>query len=191
VYLPSGRLATRALSRSSCAESAARAQSLGSSESICTRTPRLVNPIHLKTSFWRNEMARRFAIITSLALVVAFAAACGARVEKEIKSGTVGSLTVQLANDEGVLRHNGGEFIVTFKDSSGKPVDVGAASINFYMPSMGAMAAMNDAAQLTTTSKPGVYRGKVNLQMPGEWQAQITYEGPAGAGKGSFAVTAQ
>jgi hypothetical protein len=138
-------------------------------------------------------MARRFAIITSLALVVAFAAACGTRDSgaKEIKSGTVGSLNVTFANDEGVLRHGEEEFTVTFKDSSGKPVDVGSASINFYMPAMGAMAAMNDAVRLTTTAKPGVYHCKVNLETPGEWQAQITYEGPAGAGKGSFPVTAQ
>ena len=128
-----------------------------------------------------------------LALLVS-AAACGAgggAGEKEIKSGKVGALTVTLANSDGVLRHGEQELNVTFKDGSGKAVDVGSASLNFYMPAMGAMAAMNDAATLTTTSTPGVYRAKVTLQMQGDWQAQVAFEGPAGVGKGSFPVTAQ
>jgi hypothetical protein len=136
-------------------------------------------------------MTRRFAITTALALLAALAAACGGGEAKSIASGRVGGLNVTLANDAGLLRHGEEEFTVTFKDSSGKTVDVGSASLNFYMPAMGTMAAMNDAATLTTTQTPGVYRARVNLQMGGEWQAQLAYEGPAGAGKGAFPVTAQ
>ena len=134
-----------------------------------------------------------FAAIGALGLLIALAA-CGAgngAGDKEIKSGKVGQLTATLANSDGVLRHGEQELTVTFKDASGKTVDVGSAALNFYMPAMGSMAAMNDAATLTTTSTPGVYRAKFNLQMQGDWQAQIAYEGPAGTGKGSFPVTAQ
>ena len=70
-------------------------------------------------------------------------------------------------------------------------LDVGAVSLNFHMPAMGGMAAMNDAVTLTTTSTPGVYNGKVNVSMVGEWQAQLAYEGPAGTGKATFSVTAR
>ena len=59
------------------------------------------------------------------------------------------------------------------------------------MPAMGSMAAMNNAATLTTTNEPGVYRAKVKIEMPGEWQARLAYEGPRGEGKGSFPVTVQ
>jgi hypothetical protein len=59
------------------------------------------------------------------------------------------------------------------------------------MPAMGSMAAMNDAVAFTTTNTPGVYRGKVNIGMAGEWQAQLAYEGPAGKGKTTFSVTAR
>jgi hypothetical protein len=59
------------------------------------------------------------------------------------------------------------------------------------MPAMGSMAAMNDAATFTTTNTPGVYRGKVDLEMAGEWQAQITYDGAAGKGKFNIPVIAQ
>jgi hypothetical protein len=133
------------------------------------------------------------AAIGALGLLVALAA-CGAgggAGDREIKSGKVGQMTVTLANSDGVLRHGEQELTVTFKDATGKAVDVGSASLNFYMPAMGTMAAMNDAATLTTTSTPGVYRGKVKLEMSGEWQAQVAFEGPAGAGKGAFPVTAQ
>ena len=137
----------------------------------------------------------RRIIVTACAFAVLLgAAACGAgggAGTKEIRSGAVGNLTVTLASADGRLRQGEQELTVTFKDSSGKASDVGSASLNFHMPAMGAMAAMNDAATLTTTSTPGVYRARVNLQMGGEWQAQIAYEGPAGAGKGSFPVTAQ
>ncbi len=121
------------------------------------------------------------------------AAACGSGGSgpKEIKSGKVGALTVTIANEDGVLKHGDEEFTVTFKDASGNPVDVGAASLNFYMPAMGTMPVMNNAATLTTTDTPGVYRARANIEMAGEWQAQIAYEGPAGKGKGSFPVTAQ
>ena len=136
-------------------------------------------------------MRKMIATIGALALLSALAACGGGAGDKEIKSGKVGAMTVTLANPEGVLRHGDQELTVTFKDASGKGTDVGSASLNFYMPAMGTMPVMNDAATLTTTTTPGVYRAKVNLQMGGEWQAQVAYEGPAGAGKGSFPVTAQ
>ena len=137
-------------------------------------------------------MKKMMATVGVLALLVT-AAACGGggAGEKEIKSGKVGAMTVTLANSDGVLRNGDQELTVTFKDASGKAVDVGSASLNFHMPAMGTMPVMNDPATLTTTSTPGVYRGKVKLEMAGEWQAQIAYEGPAGNGKGSFPVTAQ
>ena len=138
-------------------------------------------------------MKKMMATVGALALL-ALAAACGAgggAGDKEIKSGKVGQMTVTLANADGVLRNGDQELTVTFKDASGKPADVGSASLNFYMPAMGSMPVMNDPATLTTTSTPGVYRAKVKLEMAGEWQAQLAYEGPAGTGKGSFPVVAQ
>ncbi len=91
------------------------------------------------------------------------------------------------------LKNGEQEIFLSFTDASGKAVDVGmvnAAALNFQMPAMGSMAQMNDAATFTTTSVPGVYKGKVKIEMPGEWQAQISYEGSAGNGKTSIPVTA-
>jgi hypothetical protein len=110
---------------------------------------------------------------------------------KTIKSAPVGNLTVTLSSPSGQLKHGGDEFFLTFKDSSGKPVDVGAAALVFHMPAMASMPVMNDQATLTTTDTPGVYRGKADIEMAGEWQAQVSYEGPVGKGQTSFSVTAQ
>ena len=132
----------------------------------------------------------------------AFALACGssgsgssggsANTGKAIKSGPAGkNVTVTLSNADGVFKKGKQTFTLTFADASGKPVDVGSASLNFFMPSMGSMSAMNNPATLTTTSTPGVYSATANIEMGGEWQAQIKYDGPAGTGSANIAITAQ
>ncbi|CAN5650707.1 hypothetical protein BH20ACI4_BH20ACI4_27520 [soil metagenome] len=112
-----------------------------------------------------------------------------------IKSGPIGDkLMVTLSNDTGKLKSGEQEIMLTFTDTSGKAIDVGmvsAAALNFRMPAMGSMAQMNNAATFTSTSVPGVYKGKVNIEMAGEWQAQISFEGSAGSGKTVIPVSAQ
>lgn len=141
-----------------------------------------------------------FTVLIFVLGLIAIASACGTGPQptaenpvqgKPIKSGQLNNLTVTLSNDTGKLKNGDQEVMLAFTDASGKAVDVGAASLNFLMPAMGSMAAMNDPATLTTTNTPGVYRGKVKIEMPGEWQAQINIDGPAGKGKTSFPVTAQ
>ena len=142
-----------------------------------------------------NEM-KKLLIGLSLIAVAALAFACSSgsapTAGKVIKSSPAGNnLTVSLATSDGVLKHGDTEFTLSFNDAAGKPVDVGAVALVFHMPQMGTMQAMNDPATFTTTETPGVYRGKANIQMAGEWQARITYEGPAGRGETAFSVTAQ
>jgi len=138
----------------------------------------------------------KYILAFSLLVLLSLAAACGSKSSsvdtgKVIKSAPVGNLSVTLSSSSGQLKHGGDEFLVTFKDSSGKPVDVGAAALTFHMPQMGSMAQMNDHATLTTTDTPGIYRAKAEIEVAGEWQAQISFEGPAGKGQTSFSVTAQ
>jgi hypothetical protein len=138
---------------------------------------------------------KKFAIALSLISLAVVVAACGSKTTdtgKVIKSAPAGNnLTVALATNDGVLKDGNTEFTLTFTDSSGKPVDVGAVALTFNMAQMGTMPAMNNPATFTTTDTPGVYRGKANIEMAGEWQAQITYDGPKGRGKASFPITAQ
>jgi hypothetical protein len=144
---------------------------------------------------------QKSAIVIAIALgvVVVIASACGSKTGtggtgltgKVIRTAPIGDLTATLSSSTGQLKQGDQEVTLAFTDSSGKPVDAGAVSLNFHMPGMGGMAAMNDAATFTTTSTPGVYRGKVNIGMAGEWQAQLAYEGQAGKGKTTFSVTAR
>lgn len=138
----------------------------------------------------------KILLVISLSVLALIAVACGGASNdsagKTIKSGSAGNnLTVTLSSADGVLRDGKNEFTLTFADASGKPVDVGAVSVNFHMPAMGTMPVMNDPAQLTTTATPGVYKGTVNLEMAGEWQTQITYEGAAGKGRANLPIVAQ
>jgi hypothetical protein len=139
---------------------------------------------------------KQVTILFAITVTVLAISGCGSNnsssvsTGKEIKSGKAGDLTVTLSNETGKLEDGDEEFYLTFKDSSGKPVDVGAVALNFHMPAMGSMPVMNDPATFTTTETPGVYKGKAMIEMAGEWQAQISYEGPAGKGQTSFPVTA-
>ena len=142
------------------------------------------------------DFMKRLLIAFVLIGVSLLAIACGqtktTETGKTIKSAPVGNnLTVTLSNKDGVFRHGDQDFFVSFKDSSGKLVEVGAVGLTCQMPAMGTMPGMNNAATLTATSTPGVYQGKLKLETAGDWQAQLSYEGPAGKGKTTFTVTAQ
>ena len=138
---------------------------------------------------------KKFVIVLSLISLALFVAACGSKATdagKVIKSAAAGNnLTVALATSHGVLKHGNSEFTLTFSDSSGKAVEVGAVALTFHMPQMGSMAEMNDTATFTTTETPGIYRGKANIEVAGEWQVNVTYDGPKGRGQATFPITAQ
>jgi hypothetical protein len=134
--------------------------------------------------------------LTVIAVATLFVACGSAGQEtttgKVIKSTAAGNgLTVSLATSAGVLKHGNSEFTLTFEDSSGQPVDVGAVALTFHMPQMGTMAEMTNPASFTTTATPGIYNGKAQIEVAGEWLVRITYEGPKGRGQASFPVTAQ
>ena len=139
-----------------------------------------------------QKLAITFALSALLLLTYACGSSAGIDTGKAIGSAPAGNnLTVTLSSPNGVLKHGDDEFFLSFKDASGKTVDVGAVALNFYMPGMGTMSVMNEPATFTTTNTPGVYRGRAKVEMAGEWQAQISYEGPAGKGKVSLPVPVQ
>lgn len=139
-----------------------------------------------------NKSLYTYIVVFVLALASAGCTLLRPDSGQTIKSAAAGkNLTVKINSADGVLRDGDNSLMLVFEDSSGKTVDVESASLNFNMPAMGTMPEMNDAAVLTTTRQPGVYKAKVKLQMAGEWLAQIAYEGGAGKGKVVVPVTAQ
>ncbi len=109
---------------------------------------------------------------------------------KTIAEKKEGNVNITLSSADGKLKSGDQEITVSFTDASGKPLDIKAAQLNFNMPAMGTMAEMNNAAALTTTSTPGQFKGKVNIEMKGDWTAQVSYEG-AENGKTTISATAQ
>ncbi len=145
-----------------------------------------------------------FTGISILVGLLTFGAACNSGLKptterpipgKSIASGPIGDkLNVTISNESGTLKVGDQEIWLSFTDTTGKTVDAGAvnaAALMFHMPGMGSMAAMNNSTAFSTTSVPGVYKGTVRIEMAGEWQAQITFEGAAGNGKTVLPVSAQ
>src|SRR5258707_2278954 len=102
----------------------------------------------------------KYLLALSLLALLLFVAACGSKAAsvdtgKVIKSAPIGNLTVTLSSSSGQLKHGGDVFFVTFKESSGDPVDVGAASLTVHMPQMGAMAQMEHIPALTSNEHSG------------------------------------
>src|SRR5262245_45487514 len=129
-----------------------------------------------------------------LSIAASFVAACrGAKLsnEKVIKSVKSGELTITLSSSTGELKNGENDLMLTFFDTSGKPVDVGAASLTFHMAAMGSMTEMNGRATLTTTETPGKYRAQVHIEMAGSWDAQVKYQGLHGSGRESMTVRAK
>ncbi|MEZ5345936.1 MAG: FixH family protein [Pyrinomonadaceae bacterium] len=142
------------------------------------------------------KKATKIIALTLFLSAIALAAACGGAGETATGSGmkTIaekkeGNVNVILSNAEGKLKNGEQEIMLSFTDTSGKPLEIKAASLNFNMPAMGTMAEMNNAAALSTTGTPGQFKGKVTIEMAGEWSAQISFEG-AETGKTTIAMTA-
>lgn len=134
--------------------------------------------------------------LTMLLSLVAIVAACGGGAAtspdiQEFATKKVGDkLNISISNAKGKLQNGQQDLMLNFTDAAGKPVDITAATLNFNMPAMGTMAEMNDPATLSTTGTAGQFKGKVNIEMAGEWIAQISYEG-AETGKTTINTTAQ
>jgi hypothetical protein len=111
--------------------------------------------------------------------------------EKVIKSTKAGDLTVTLASATGEIKQGENDLTLSFTDASGKPVDVGTASLKFHMPAMGMMAEMNDVATVTRTGAPGKHGARVKVEAPGEWEAIVSYQGPRGTGQASLPIVAK
>jgi len=136
-------------------------------------------------------------ILTSLAIAVAplVLAACEANVssgaEKPIKSTKSGDTTISLSSTSGAIKSGENDLTLSFIDAAGKPLDVPAASLKFYMPAMGSMAEMNEVATLTTTDTPGKFRVRVNIEAGGSWEAMISFQGSHGTEHATMSITAK
>lgn len=138
---------------------------------------------------------RTIVISIAIAISIVILAACGrtssSAAEKTIKSTNSGDTTIALSSASGEIKSGENNLTLSFTDTSGKPVDVPAASLKFHMPAMGAMAEMNDVATLTTTDTPGKFRVRVNVEVAGSWEAMISFQGLHGTEQATMSVNAK
>ena len=87
----------------------------------------------------------------------------------------------------GILRNGQSELQIEFKDAKGHLVDVGAVKfvLDMNMPGM----PMHSDAVVTGTGAR--YRAKLQPQMPGDWNATLSCNGPKGSGRKTFRVAVQ
>jgi hypothetical protein len=102
---------------------------------------------------------------------------------------TVNDLKVNLINREGGLGKGANDVLIEFRDRNGQLADVGAVNfkIDMNMPGM----VMHGSATVERTNVPGQYRAKIKIDMSGDWNAKISYDGPLGKGETSFSLNAR
>src|SRR5437762_2456173 len=102
---------------------------------------------------------------------------------------TVNDLTVNLINREGGLRKGDNEAMIDFRDRSGQLVDVGTVNFKIDMNIAGML--MHGGATIEPTNTAGRYRAKIKIDMSGDWNTKISFDGPLGKGETSFSLTAR
>jgi hypothetical protein len=77
-------------------------------------------------------------------------------------------------------------IIILVKDTAGKPVKDAKVNVDYEMPAMPGMPAMNYKAALA--GKDGKYSGKLNFSMPGAWSVEVKVEVAGKKGKSKLNI---
>src|SRR5438128_11384147 len=101
----------------------------------------------------------------------------------------VNDLTVKFVAREGQLRQGDNEVLIEFRDRNGQLVDVGNVKFDLDMNMPGMQ--MHSGGSIERTNTPGQYRAKIKIDMAGDWNAKISFDGPRGNGQTSFNLTAK
>src|SRR6266545_1542690 len=85
---------------------------------------------------------------------------------------------------------SGAPFITqNVSDRNGQLVDVGNVKFDLDMNMPGMQ--MHSGGNIERTKTPGRYRAKIKIDMSGDWNAKISFDGPHGQGQQSFSLTAK
>src|SRR5437868_9106478 len=98
----------------------------------------------------------------------------------------VNDLAVNFIAPKGQLHTGNNEIFFEFRDGNGQLVDVGNVKfdLNMNMPGM----QMHSGGTIERTNRSGRYRAKIKIDMAGDWNAKLSYDGPQGKGKTIFNV---
>ncbi len=130
-------------------------------------------------------MVRAIALVVALVLTLAGGASAAADL-KPVKTQKAKDLSVSVLNESGQWKVGKNDFVLAFT-KDGKPIDVGAVTLNTSMPMPG-MAPMIAGATLQPGKTPGQYRGTISFPDNGDRQVTVRWDGPAGKGSTKFSV---
>src|SRR5438309_4181104 len=102
---------------------------------------------------------------------------------------TVNDLTVNFIHPQGQLRHGSNEILIEFRDRDGQLVDPGDVKFDMDMNMPGMQ--MHSGGTIERTNTPGRYHAKTKIDMAGDWNAKISFDGPRGKAERSFSLTAK
>jgi len=124
-------------------------------------------------------------IVIVLALIMMTGAALAKNYEASKKAGDW-DVTMTIDKNPPVVGHNA--VAVTVKDAAGKVVSDAKVVIDYSMPAMPGMPAMN--YKTDALMKDDAYRTKVNLSMAGAWNFAVKITRGSQASTAKFNVTA-
>jgi len=99
---------------------------------------------------------------------------------------TVSDLTVNFLGSGG-MRKGDNDIMIEFRDRNGQLVDVGNVKFDMEMNMPGMQ--MHSGEAIERTGAGGRYRAKIKIDMSGDWNTKISFDGPHGQGHQSFSLT--
>ena len=101
----------------------------------------------------------------------------------------VNELTVNFIARGGALRQGNNEVLIEFRDRNGQLVDIGDVKFDMGMNMPGMQ--MHSGGTVERTNTPGRYRAKMKIDMSGDWNAKISFDGSRGHGETTFSISAR
>jgi len=105
-----------------------------------------------------------------------------------IASDLSNDLTVRISDRDGKLQQGDNETSIEFRDARARLVDVGRVSLQVdNMPD----TQVHRDVVVERTATRGLYRAKIQVDTPGDWNMKISYDGPHGKGETTLSVPAE
>ena len=106
-----------------------------------------------------------------------------------IASNSINDLIVRISDRDGHLRQGDNETTIEFRDAKARLVDVG--KVNLQIDSNMPSTQIPRDVVVEHTATRGLYRAKIQVDMSGDWNMKISYDGLHGKGETTFPVPAE
>jgi hypothetical protein len=106
-----------------------------------------------------------------------------------IATDSINDLAVRISDRDGHLRQGDNETTIEFRDAKARLVDVGKVNLQIDSNMPGTQIHRDVVVERTATR--GLYRTKIQVDMSGDWNMKISYDGPRGKGETAFLVPAE